>query len=378
MKRIMIYIFACLVILMAGCGKEKVKTSDSGFNIDTDDQNFSIMKEAVYSNDGFYVFNQSKNVIEFVDKKTNKAVPLCSKPNCSHSDSNCDAFFETINGIYVYEGHIYVMAYDRSSNNVCLYRMNMDGSERTEIRKLYNVEDDDKGYSIELILHRGYGYLWVRLSDGDVLTKDKAVLYRISLDSDDKTEILSLNDYEAFINIVNVEGDNIYISTDHYKKPNISSGIEDKGYCYNINDQELEELQVPENQSFDASYNGKLYSMHKERDSETLLDKKLEFYESDMDGSNNKCVYSLENVYSSLIYRDAKYRYITLEEDGKYCLLVITYDGKEMCKITEDFAYYIVWSDMENILFRADPDSSNYVLYNIKTGKKTEITGSDQ
>ena len=219
-----------------------------------DDQIFEPTKRAAYTDDGFYVYNVSTNLVSFVDKKTCTMVPLCSKPDCSHSYIDCDAFYYTLCSIFVYDDELYVVAADDSTSTLCLYQLNKDGSERTLVKTLFAIEDDNTGYSFRFVLHKGCLYMVTDTFDGEIYTEDDIVLFCYPLDSKDKKEILRHKGYNADILIINCNGDNMYLRVFNLSSKEADAEEVTKYYCYNTKDETMTELNVPK--GYDVLYCG--------------------------------------------------------------------------------------------------------------------------
>lgn len=65
-----------------------------------------------------------------------EGVPLCSLPDCTHDTSSCNAVFEHPSDVFCAGDAVYVIAEKQRMNGPMLYRLNADGSERTELGRL--------------------------------------------------------------------------------------------------------------------------------------------------------------------------------------------------------------------------------------------------
>lgn len=341
-----------------------------GIDKDIEDQNFSSLKYAAYADEGFYVYDNTTLVLSFVDKKSCKIVPLCSKPDCFHNDEDCDAFYQSFWGVFAYDKQIYVVAEDIDTSSICLYRINKDGSERTLIKTLFAIENDS-AYSFSMALHKGCLYMRVDTVNGDLKTEDDSILYCFALDSKDRKEILRHTGYTASISIVNFDGDNIYIKKFNRDGPGVGDVKEvEKHYCYNINDETMTEVNIPEGHELRCCFNGKISTDFSEYyDTDTSFVKKYQVYLSD--GEKSECVYTNENFVFSGMYIDSSYQYIMMTKDERDYLIVLSHDGKEVYQ-TEAQGYSIFWSDKENVLL-IDHSTGKYALCDIKTGGIKEV-----
>ena len=89
MKKIIIAAYILLCICLTGCGGTNQKDYGENYNQEQDAQNFSMIRNAAATENGFYVLQDQ--YVYFIDKKSKKAVPLCGKPNCKHKDNSCNA-----------------------------------------------------------------------------------------------------------------------------------------------------------------------------------------------------------------------------------------------------------------------------------------------
>ena len=101
--------------------------------------------------------------IRYYDKSTGLSDPLCGRPECTHTGSDCNAcVFNQSKGLSYYEGKLYWMGYEsdpgRERALFSVMRMNLDGSGREsvhseEIKQLLS----GKGFD-SVFFHRGYVY----------------------------------------------------------------------------------------------------------------------------------------------------------------------------------------------------------------------------
>lgn len=75
------------------------------------------------------------------DHGSDTIIKLCGRPDCTHSDKDCNAYFGGCNNICYYGGYLYTFGDDG------LYRINLDGSERLLV---FNLPD------FKMDLHENY------------------------------------------------------------------------------------------------------------------------------------------------------------------------------------------------------------------------------
>ncbi len=141
--------------------------SCENFNIETDDQIFFDDNHSIIAcEEGYYYF--SGEFLFFLDKNSEVAVPLCNKPNCTHTseDLNCNAYFDSEQyynylGLFYYNSSIYILGNDGKSNstNLYLYKISKDGSKREQFCHLVEFGSNANDMKIRFIIHKGVGYL---------------------------------------------------------------------------------------------------------------------------------------------------------------------------------------------------------------------------
>lgn len=83
---------------------------------------------------GVYVLGNmgyGRSYLLYADHDSDTFVKLCSRPDCTHSDRFCNAYFENSSGLY-YDGD-YLYVGEQSSSIVKVYRLDLDGGNRTVV-----------------------------------------------------------------------------------------------------------------------------------------------------------------------------------------------------------------------------------------------------
>ena len=103
------------------------------------------------TNDGIYVmYEYGDTFLLYADHGSDTFVKLCGRPDCGHTGADCNAYFRYCHNICYDDGYLY--AVEAAGGRARLYRMNPDGTDRTEVISSDDVED--KG---------GYGGLFAPL-----------------------------------------------------------------------------------------------------------------------------------------------------------------------------------------------------------------------
>ena len=178
-------------------------------------------------------------------------------------------------------------------------------------------------------------------------------------------------EYNANISIYNCDGDNIYIRQYNHTKPGVPLEEIVVNYCYNIKDETLTEVKIPEGHYMQCCFDGKISSNYDEYDYENNIMNLYQAYQSDMDGSNSKCIYSDKNFSFNGYADDSTYRYFIVAKNEKRTLVVVSHDGEELYQ-TDVKDYYMVWSDKKKVLLKSE-STGKYALCDIKTGKIKDV-----
>ncbi len=143
-----------------GCGKSEKQTEETNSVVETDnqvwiyDENSNLGKDSkvAFSETGYYY--QVNTILYFYDADTSISVPVCSKADCGHNSSDCDAYvydnadYDTYslsgisvkclgNMIWYNDGHLYIVKRDESGD----YLMQYDKAFNNEV-KLCTLADN--------------------------------------------------------------------------------------------------------------------------------------------------------------------------------------------------------------------------------------------
>ena len=118
-----------------------------------------------------------------------EGVPLCSLPDCAHNTSSCNAVFEHPSDVFCAGDAVYVIAEKQRMNGPMLYRLNADGSERTELGRLAEQTESEARFGYQLL---GYTEqeLYVRIDGGE--TDRPARLFRTSYQENTQLEEVTI------------------------------------------------------------------------------------------------------------------------------------------------------------------------------------------
>lgn len=184
----------------------------------------------------------------FWDVSSGKYIPLCNRPDCSHNEVDCNAYFNARgeagdyfdrNYIQYYEGNVYIVGYD-TEKNVNLYRVAPDGSAWEKYMRLYradlSVSSEDAQASVGTVqeswsvprvcIHRGYAYF-------DTNKEKIPHIWRIRLGADEPEVVYEAVGEHADIGALKAYGDYIFFSEDKFLDENYEN-YERKLYAYHV------------------------------------------------------------------------------------------------------------------------------------------------
>ena len=113
----------------------------------------------IETEDCFYYLYTGNWKVYFSSKKDPGFYLLCNKPDCPHNGEDCNAHAE--GGMGYWNGHLYSTTV--LSNSAAVFRMNLDGSEHSEIAKLELPIDSNGmwGGSYFFFFHGHYLYYYI-------------------------------------------------------------------------------------------------------------------------------------------------------------------------------------------------------------------------
>ncbi len=374
MKKIFQVIILCIcTFALSACKNTAQADYGNEYIYEQDSQNFSVgVREGAYTENGFYAINTDSENIDFIDSKTQTAVPVCGKPNCKHNDELCNAHFNTPESVMVYNGYLYIIAHGKEMSTVYLYKMSLDGSERIELRTLYSFEEEDANTSLFFMIHRGYGYMVINWRENFSRKEREQMFYRIPLnDSEERIELYKIKGYSPQILIYQSEGNKIYFCTKMYEDDTFTD-MKEQTLCLNIVTDTITEINIPEGYYIAAVKDEIIYTV---KDNETYS----ELYCMNANDDNLSKVYEW-SCNEPIIYRDEKYIYLDNEfylmknnfPDSERVITVIDYEGNHVFDINNLGYKGVRWSDSEQLLIR-DSQNEEYSLFDLSTQEEMSV-----
>lgn len=129
----------------------------------TDSNGFECTNDGMY----FMLSTEQGSILCYCDHGSDTVVKLCSRPDCTHSGRDCNAYFHSGRGICYYDGYLYtVQKMENDSRNYELIRMNLDGTERISVVDTREVSQGYGGTMIHMIWNGVFNIGLLRLGDG--------------------------------------------------------------------------------------------------------------------------------------------------------------------------------------------------------------------
>ena len=137
---------------------------------------------------GYYFIQTTDGIskIAFFDETTQEAVPVCAKPECTHSDNTCNAYLCDMkqtgsalyltDTIYCYNGYLYLIQCEGGMGK--LVRIHTDGSARETIADLFANTGVS---SISLVFHENDVYAYDDTGHAGQEEEAEEVIKKISL-----------------------------------------------------------------------------------------------------------------------------------------------------------------------------------------------------
>ena len=83
---------------------------------------------------GFYAlcdFAGKGSYLVYADHDSDTVIKLCSRPDCTHDDENCNAYFAGYTNVCYFDGHLYLVSPD--ALRLVVTRIDLDGRNRTDV-----------------------------------------------------------------------------------------------------------------------------------------------------------------------------------------------------------------------------------------------------
>ncbi len=371
-KKIFLIILSLAILILGGIGlflfpkQEKVKienTSNSKINetdkTSSNESNQSIKNDKLvlignmkknYCDKGYYYISnedESSN-IKYFDYSAKKEIYLCNKPNCKHNTKECSSYLDSSETyeMFVYKDYIYLISasgstqtfsatisdsgetvMEQGTNTPKIYRMNLDGTNKTKLFECPTGTEIDSTYILE-----GNNLYTFFLKSKSVETGKNAItsvetgrtLVKINLSSGKYEELFDSKDRS----IIGVYKNNIVFEEIVYKENPDDYSNDDKGYINNYN-KSTKKINL-----FNLSTN-----------SETEIYKDICKNMEDIQSANGKVYY--------IGSKGKKIEYIDLETKQKQTLVNLTKTGASINGIHDNKLQYLYYSGNEGKVSKA-------------------------
>lgn len=231
-----ICVAALSVVLVMVKGK-KEKAIDIGKSSgETDEQSYwnpdihSIAK----SEEGYYflTYDVDGTTLKYFDDATHRTIAVCAKPDCTHDNSDCNAFFSMDYlslPVYYYKGYIYMVRVDGGMAKVV--RIQKDGSKREDVADLFA---NDGVTSISMVFHDDCIYAYDHLGHTASDEVGKEVIKKIDLKTGQSEEAFSYEGKNAAISGARSFGDKLFFKILTYSLDRDKGEINESFllYCY--------------------------------------------------------------------------------------------------------------------------------------------------
>lgn len=188
------FAIVAMMLLCTACAGERSAATESFVLHESSTLQENIYGGIALTQDDVFYFDELEpvnlNYLElFRASGEDKGVPLCSLPDCTHDTSSCNAVFEHPSDVFCAGDAVYVIAEKQRMNGPTLYRLDADGSERTELGRLSEQSESEARFGYQLL---GYTEqeLYVRIGGGE--TDRPARLFRTSHQEDTRLEEVTL------------------------------------------------------------------------------------------------------------------------------------------------------------------------------------------
>lgn len=198
-----------IVPVAEGCLVSSIRTGTARQGLSTLQNGFECTDSGAY----FMCLIGTESWLLYSEHGSDRVIKLCGRPDCSHSDSDCNAYFKSGANICYYDGYLYTHAsIDENLSKVGLVRMNLDGSGRVLVYNILDLvsEESFKGYSRPSICNGVYSISLKKLDDSG---KEVSQTYFYKLDGSMKEpqatqkSMLIKTDGDVFVGVLGYDAE---------------------------------------------------------------------------------------------------------------------------------------------------------------------------
>lgn len=233
---VVICVAALSAVLVMVKGKKEKAIDIGKSSEETDEQSYwnpdihSIAK----SEEGYYflTYDVDGTTLKYFDDATQRTIAVCAKPDCTHDNSDCYAFFSMdylSSPVYYYKGYIYMVRVDGGMAKVV--RIQKDGSKREDVADLFA---NDGVTSISMVFHDDCIYAYDHLGHTASDEVGKEVIKKIELRTGQSEEAFSYEGKNAAISGARSFGDKLFFKILTYSLDRDKGEINESFllYCY--------------------------------------------------------------------------------------------------------------------------------------------------
>lgn len=203
-------LLAAVCLLLAGCSEKAQKPVPEDYERVVVPGLLVPRWETSYSDRGLVCFDRERpyGIASFFDPESGVKVPLCTRVNCPHNSSSCDAFFDSAYFVMPIGDSLYYVEDSNGSMGKQLCIADVSGTKRRVLHKLDSAQVIScAGYE------NGYvflGYYNQYTDNGEFLEKRNSALCLMNLETEELEQIPMPENYESSVNRVTVCRDALY------------------------------------------------------------------------------------------------------------------------------------------------------------------------
>lgn len=386
-KKIMFGILAVVLVAVIGIviflNSNKVDSGKTGDNSETiaitemepDNEGLTtINSQITKGNGGYYycVYAGRGQIIKFFDSALKESIPICSKADCNHDDSNCNAFFSSseylCSSIFFYKNNIYT--FSLKNGMACLCKVSADGSSREEIAEIMPNENVS---SLFVFFHDDCAYIFDN-KGGTLLDEEHTeAIVKVNLKTKEVQNVFEYTGLKCAITNGRINGSKLFFSMYKYERNENSVKTEGMGiYVLDMNTNESGLI-----------YQGDVtsYALNNEEQVIYFIKPGQGLYKMDIASKEESLVYAADDKFvTGSVSFDGNYIYlcnggmksttITLDKGIPRLCIVLDKDGNKI----DEFGYLTNVNYMDNdYLFDISLMGVNY-MEKSKIGNGAEWT----
>ena len=239
---ILVMLILVMGVIVIGVTYKSSQVEKKNVQNNKEEINYSYTQQIASTTKGFY-FGYNFDQIMFMDRKSKKVIPLCSKPECNHENyKTCNSFISNMkSGIQYYEGKLYYIS-KNEEHQLALFRVDEAGNNKEEVTTLVQSFQGE-GESVAFRIINNHIYIeFFKDVPGDEGYMQTTLYQKKLTSKEDLIKVYDAKNPGEKVNLPQVYKNKVYFNTSFYQSVEDELMIYGELYAYDTNNNTLELL----------------------------------------------------------------------------------------------------------------------------------------